>query len=213
MCIYCNTANYRKIYENHIGPIPKDNTGRTYDIHHIDGNRSNNSIDNLVALSIQDHYDTHYAQKDWMACWKIGLKMKVPPEELSLLASNASRKRVENGTHNFLGGEITRKRVENGTHNLLDKEAASTRANKRVADGTHNFLGGDLQRKVQHRRLEEGTHNFLGSDGSDVQRKRLEDGTHNFIQQWTCEHCGKIGRNTSNYVRWHGANCKHSTVS
>lgn len=205
MCIYCNTTNYRKIYENHVGPIPNDITDRTYDIHHIDGDRSNNSVDNLVAVSIQDHYNIHYSQGDWMACWKIGIKMKSSPEELSLLAKNASRTRIENGTHNFLGGELNRKRVADGTHNLLDKDAAKIRANNRVSNGTHNFLGGELQRKVQHKRLEDGTHNFLGGQ---VQKKRLADGTHNFIQEWNCEHCGKVGKNTSNYVRWHGANCK-----
>lgn len=205
MCIYCNTTNYRKIYENHIGPIPKDGAGRTYDIHHIDGNRSNNTVDNLIALSIQDHYDIHHSQGDWMACWKIGLKMKVSPEELSTLASNASRNRVANGTHNFLGGELNRQRVENGTHNLLDKGAAKKRAGQRVSNGTHNFLGGDLQREIQRRRLEDGTHNFLGGE---LQKKRLENGTHNFTQVWTCEHCGTTGRNTSNYARWHGTNCK-----
>lgn len=31
MCIYCGTSNYRKIYENHHGLIPIDNSGRTYD--------------------------------------------------------------------------------------------------------------------------------------------------------------------------------------
>jgi len=28
-------------------------------------------------------------------------------------------------------------------------------------------------------------------------------------QPWTCEHCGKAGVGSSNYVRWHGDNCKH----
>lgn len=205
MCIYCNTTNYRKIYETHVGNIPKDEDGRTFDIHHIDGDRTNNAIDNLVALSIQDHYNIHYSQGDWMASWKIGIKMKISPEELSRLASNAARKRVEDETHNFLGGILTRKRVENGTHNLLDKEAAKARAKKRVEDGTHNFLGGELQSNVQRRRLDDGTHNFLGGE---LQQKRLANGTHNFTQQWQCEHCGKIGKNTSNYIRWHGSNCK-----
>ena len=48
--------NYRKLWEQNYGPIPKDETGRTYDIHHIDGNRKNNSLDNLICLSIEDHF-------------------------------------------------------------------------------------------------------------------------------------------------------------
>lgn len=51
---------YRKIYKTFYGQIPKDSNGRSYDIHHIDGDKTNNSILNLVALSIQDHYDVYY---------------------------------------------------------------------------------------------------------------------------------------------------------
>ena len=43
-------SNYRKIYKNYYGVIPCDDSGRTYDIHHINGNRSNNNIDNLIAV-------------------------------------------------------------------------------------------------------------------------------------------------------------------
>src|ERR1035437_2140732 len=99
MCIYCGTKYYRKIYESHYGPIPKDDIGRTYDIHHLDKNRDNNSPDNLQALSIKDHYDIHYTQENWAACRLIAIKMKKSPEEVSRLASLAARKQVADGTH------------------------------------------------------------------------------------------------------------------
>lgn len=54
--------NYRKLWEDVHGKIPKDENGRTYDIHHIDGNRKNNSIENLICLSIEDHYKVHLKQ-------------------------------------------------------------------------------------------------------------------------------------------------------
>lgn len=54
--------NYRKLWEDVHGKIPKDENGRTYDIHHIDGNRKNNSIENLICLSIEDHYKIHLKQ-------------------------------------------------------------------------------------------------------------------------------------------------------
>ena len=57
MDIYNN--NYRKIWIEHNGPIPIDENGRSYEIHHIDGNHSNNHIDNLKCVSIQEHYDMH----------------------------------------------------------------------------------------------------------------------------------------------------------
>ena len=46
--------NYRKIYEQHYGKIPKG-----FHIHHKDFNHSNNSIDNLEALSPDDHAKKH----------------------------------------------------------------------------------------------------------------------------------------------------------
>ena len=55
--------NYRKIYEEAYGEIP-----RGYHIHHIDGNSHNNHPDNLVALSPEDHYDIHFEQGDLGAC-------------------------------------------------------------------------------------------------------------------------------------------------
>jgi hypothetical protein len=54
--------NYRKLWESVYGPIPKDSLGRTFDIHHIDGNRKNNKIENLICLSLEDHYKIHLKQ-------------------------------------------------------------------------------------------------------------------------------------------------------
>jgi hypothetical protein len=99
MCIYCGTNKYRKIYENHVGPIPEDELGRSYHVHHIDGNRKNNSPDNLVALSIQDHYDLHVRQKDWAAASFLGGLLDISEAELSKLSSQRQRALVEAGKH------------------------------------------------------------------------------------------------------------------
>lgn len=122
--------NYRKIWIDANGPIPKDSDGRTYEIHHKDGNRENNDLDNLMCLSIQEHYDIHLAQKDYQACHATKLRMKYSPEEISELASKAAKSReiqifnipevrakniasikskIENGTFHLLDGEIQRK--------------------------------------------------------------------------------------------------------
>ena len=45
-------SDYRKIYKDYYECIPTDETGRTFDIHHIDGNRNNNNINNLKAVNI-----------------------------------------------------------------------------------------------------------------------------------------------------------------
>lgn len=55
---------YRKIWEDAYGPIPKDDQGRSYEIHHIDGNRNNNELSNLMCVSIEDHIKIHTNQGD-----------------------------------------------------------------------------------------------------------------------------------------------------
>lgn len=77
---------YRKIYIQHHGSIPKDETGRSYDIHHIDGDHTNNDILNLKALTIQEHYEIHNAQRDWAACLFMSKRMSKSPKEISELA-------------------------------------------------------------------------------------------------------------------------------
>jgi hypothetical protein len=48
------TNNYRKLYENHIGKIPDK-----WEIHHIDFNHNNNSLDNLIAVPSMVHMVIH----------------------------------------------------------------------------------------------------------------------------------------------------------
>ena len=102
MCIYCNTNKYRKIYENHHGAIPKDDLNRVFEIHHIDGNHSNNSPENLTAMSMREHYDIHRSQNDWYACWKMASRLNLTKKEISELAENNNKIRVQNKSHHFL---------------------------------------------------------------------------------------------------------------
>lgn len=60
------------------GEIPKDDQGRPYEIHHIDGNRKNNAIENLMCLSIEDHYRIHYSQCDYTSANLIAQRIKSP---------------------------------------------------------------------------------------------------------------------------------------
>lgn len=48
------TALHRVVYEDYYGFIPHG-----YQIHHKDGNKLNNNISNLVALSPKDHKEIH----------------------------------------------------------------------------------------------------------------------------------------------------------
>ena len=84
--------NYRKIWEKINGTIPIDELGRSYEIHHIDGNRKNNNIENLICISIQDHYDIHKNKGEDGAAWLIGQKMKLTNEEIEENRLNLSNK-------------------------------------------------------------------------------------------------------------------------
>jgi hypothetical protein len=188
MCIYCGTNKYRKIYENHHGPIPKDAEGRTYEIHHIDGNHKNNNPNNLVAVSIHEHYNIHYSQGDWAACLYIkSQRMDHTPDELSNLAKMANMKRVESGNHHWVGGEMQRKRMNrlssNGTHPFLKQQDGTSVgqriSRKRMEDGTHNWLGESHPSKIKSKN---GTHHFMKrKDGTSPTSDRVLDGTHPFL--------------------------------
>lgn len=91
--------SYRSIWESHYGAIPKN-----YDIHHIDGNRSNNDISNLKCVSLEEHYDIHYNQGDWMACTAIAMRMKISPEEKKIIHKLAMEKRDQTGNKNPMYG-------------------------------------------------------------------------------------------------------------
>jgi hypothetical protein len=86
-----NSYTYRKIWEGRHGKIPKDSNGRTYEIHHIDGNRNNNNIKNLICVSIEEHYNLHYNQKDYGACVLIAKRMNLPPDHLSEIQKGIKR--------------------------------------------------------------------------------------------------------------------------
>jgi hypothetical protein len=122
MSIYTG-KNYRKIYESHFGPIPKDENGRSYEIHHIDGNRKNNDPNNLQCLSIQEHYNIHFSQSDWGACYLIARKMKLSPEELSAMAKKVNQQRIQLGEHQFCGDKNPQKQEHNRKKSSIKMKA------------------------------------------------------------------------------------------
>ena len=135
---HARTKVHRRIYENHYGPIPREPNGRSYDIHHIDGDHTNNDPKNLVAVTTQEHYNIHYAQGDYGACYFIAIqRLNSTPEEISTIAK-----------------KIADQRVLDGTHPWVDKEKATIRNRKRTAEGKNPFTGGAIQRK----QMEDGRH-------------------------------------------------------
>ena len=226
--------NYRKIYAAHYGPIPKDPNGRTYQIHHIDGNHANDSPDNLQSLSIQAHFDIHLDQGDYGACLRIGAQMKISPEEKSQLASLVARKQVVDGKHSFMrrpdGSSIQTDKVKEGKHHLLKRADGTSLTSDRTKAGTNPWqvradgtsLTSDRTKAgtnpwqvradgTSHNmdKVKSGKHHLLKRiDGTSVTSDRVKNGTHPSQKQWKCEHCNTEGKHSGCYARWHGDNCK-----
>lgn len=186
MCIYCGTDKYRKIYENHHGPIPKDEAGRSYHIHHIDRDRSNNHPDNLIALSIEEHFNIHLMHQDLNACLKLAAMMKMSAEEMSEIGRQSALKKIADGTHPFLGGEVQTKsnndRVANGTHPWVTRPDGTSYQQDRVAAGEHQYLRREDGSSYTKDRVAAGEHQWLmRPDGSSSSGDRVLNGTHNFL--------------------------------
>lgn len=83
--------NYRRLWEDHFGPIPVDEEGFSYEIHHIDGSHHNNDIDNLKLVSIREHLDIHLSQEDWFAAALIAKRIGLGPNYSSNLQRGKKR--------------------------------------------------------------------------------------------------------------------------
>ena len=143
MSIY-STSDHRKIYETYVGPIPKDDEGRSYEIHHIDGNHTNNELSNLRCVSIKEHYNIHKSQGDFKACLIMSQRMKVTPEEKSYLAkiSNTGENNPMFGTI-WINNGVDNKKIrgdipEGWIRGRIIKPEHAMSFSKRSKEGTNN---------------------------------------------------------------------------
>ena len=134
-----SSGNHRTIYKKLFGLIPKDPSGRTYDIHHWDGNHQNNTRENLIAVPIGIHYMLHYIKGEFGACHAITMRMERPHQLISHIMKLENARRIANGTHHLIG-------AKNPQHRML-------------LNGTHPFLGNKFKRTTNNiLRLERGNH-------------------------------------------------------
>ena len=91
--------NYRTIYESYYGKIPYDDLGRPFDIHHKDGCHSNNKIENLQCVSMEEHFEIHCRQKDWQAAAACAIRLKKDKEIIKILQSLGYRERTAKNKH------------------------------------------------------------------------------------------------------------------
>ena len=185
-------AIYRAIYEDHHGTIPIDKFGRSYEIHHKDGNRNNNDLSNLVTLTIEEHFDIHYSQQDWNACLAISMRMKKTTEEISKIQSEIGRKsalkRIEEGTHNFLGRSyrLGVKHTEETKTKIKEKRSKQVISKEAYARASASKLG--------QKRTEE--------------TKQLQSIKAKNRVNVVCPHCFKEGPKPQ-MMQWHFDKCKN----
>ena len=192
------------MWESINGPIPKDDNGRSYEIHHIDGNHKNNDISNLKLVTIEEHYRIHFLQEDWNACKLIALRMNVSPKEISMLSSLSARKRVQEGTHHFLKGG-PREDLK-GDNNPMKRPEVAKKVSDKSKGKPRNWTDKRTQADINRR----GIKLQLSEEGL---QKKKEQGRKQFTLnnpskiKLQCEHCSKI-IDKGNFTRWHSANCR-----
>ena len=175
--------NYRWIWEKHNGPIPKDENGISYQIHHIDGNHDNNDLSNLMCVSLDEHIRIHKEQEEWASV--AFLEQMRGNQKTGWSHSDETKKKIsEKQKEQFQSGE----RV----HPMLGK--------KRPDLTERNKLGPSEETKQKYReaKLKNPTKYWLGKSRKGMKQNHP---THE------CPYCGKIGKGTAMF-KWHFDNCK-----
>lgn len=127
--------NYRKIYESYHGSIPIDELGRSYHIHHKDGDNTNNNPTNLQAVSLLEHYHIHLEQGDWWAALRLAQRLNMSSEDISNLAKKTNARLLSEGKNHFLNPENASKAGKKGIQHVKEngwsKESIEKRVNTR----------------------------------------------------------------------------------
>ena len=191
--------SYRKIWETYNNKkIPEG-----YEIHHIDGNKNNNNLNNLKCITIEEHLEIHRKQKDYGAVQSILMRMSLDDDkrqEIRDCASKHQKKLIKEGRHNFptgkeraeLSKKTIRKRLESGYGAFLgidDPIENSRRAGKRAAELKAGFL--NVESDKHGGKLTGGTIWWVSPEGK---RKRSK---HKPGPEWQkgMKYKGKINRN------------------
>ncbi len=171
--------NYRKLWIKHYGSIPVDKRGKSYEIHHIDGNRKNNSVENLLCLSIEEHYNLHHSKGEHHAANLIAQRMEKP-------AKLVQKWNVSEETRAALRAS-----------KLGDKNPMKDPANRqKVSDA----LKGRKKSKESEAKRLESRKGFKHSEETKQKMKKPKG-------KLKCPHCTLEG-GSSQMKRWHFDNCK-----
>lgn len=193
MCTYCGTTKYRQIYENHVGPIPKDHEGRTYEIHHIDGDRDNNTLSNLIAVSLQDHYNIHFAQGDFDAC-RLMKKQRMVYTVAEIADLNSKAKKGKISVKDAVTGELM------GMVSVTDERYV----NKKLIHVSTGLKFNLAEKECQHCNKLFTVNIFHRHEKSCFKNPNKVSLTYN-VGSTACQHCNKVIGNTN--IQKHELTC------
>lgn len=187
-------VDYRKLWkEYHNTNIPKDEQGRSYEIHHVDGNRNNNSIENLICVSIEEHKKIHLEQGEIGAA--------------NLIADRLDKVYEKGWQHS----KKTRKKMSEA-HKGLNTWSKGCKNPQSTVTCPHCLKSGGRSLLVRYH-----FDNCLKKPGNELlvrevseeikARYRKPKSKITIPQPIVCEHCGKKGGPRA-MKRWHFNNCK-----
>jgi hypothetical protein len=200
--------NYRKIWESHYGDIPKDDQGRSFDIHHIDGDRSNNDIGNLIALSIEDHYKIHLAQNDNAAVAAISQRMGQPLYGWS--HSEETRLKISKSKTGSTHSEETKNKMSQSRMGKTHSDEAKQKMRK-PKKSTIKYKGPTTQEHKDKIKASMTGVKHTPERIANISRGRKGIVPSHNLEVQTCPHCGTQA-NGFGYTRWHGNKCRQKEV-
>lgn len=175
--------NYRKIWQEANGPIPKDEQGRSYEIHHIDGNHTNNSLENLTCISIGEHYEIHLRQKDYAAAaliaeranketvtgWHISENTKQKMSD-----SRKGKKHLEETKRKISKANKGRQHTQETKHKL--SEIRKNRISKPSSNETKHKISEALKgRKLSQKHKQRLSESKVGKKQSEETRRKMSE--------------------------------------
>jgi|688.fasta_scaffold80405_4 hypothetical protein len=191
---------YRKIWEKVYGKIPVDEKGRSYEIHHIDGNRNNNSLENLQCLSIEEHYRLHLEKGDYAAA--------------NLIAKRFDKPIVKGFAGNRKGAKLTEKHKQALLNSRLGYKA-SEETRKKISSRLKGRKAAEPGKKRKphseetKRKMSEKHKGKKLSEEVKQKLSLLKKGK--TYPKQTCSYCGKIGGGPR-MKTYHFENCKNKIL-
>lgn len=187
--------SYRQIYEQHHGPIPKG-----YHIHHVDGNHTNNNIENLRCITAKEHFDIHYEQGDYGSCWamlRTGHLILTDEERSDI----AKKQMQESKMKNILSSTMKKTNEilwSNTEFRKMQSDLCKERFTKLWSDEEYkNKVSSNISDSWNKENRRESQAIKMSTQVVEYNQREM-----------TCPHCKKTGRGIGIMNRWHFDNCR-----